>query len=302
MPVSASSVAGTALVLLLTSGCVERSPAGADDLPGGSDGPGADAIAADDYHRSRFDDSADVAHRWYPLRPGTRLIYRGSSVDEGERLQHGVDVIVTDLVKTIDGVPNVVVWERDYTDGELVETELALFAQDEDGHIWHMGEYPEEYEDGEFVAAPAWIHGVRGATAGITIPAEPRTGTPDYAQGFAPAPLNWEDRGRVYQTDEQACVEAGCYGGVVVIEEFEPSLPDAYQDKFYAPGVGVVKVGWRGSKDESKEVLELVKHSTLDPDELAEARAGALELEDRAYLVSKDVYVHTPRSEVRATK
>ena len=41
-----------------------------------------------------------------------------------------------------------VVWERDYTEGEEVEAELAFFAQDNYGNVWHMGEYPEEYENG----------------------------------------------------------------------------------------------------------------------------------------------------------
>jgi hypothetical protein len=284
-----------AAVLLLTAACgdaTQEPELVAETAP---------EISADDYDPSSFGDSANVDHRWYPLRPGTRLQYTGSSVEDGERLSHSVDIIVTDLVKEIDGVLNVVVWERDYTEGELVETELALFAQDEEGHIWHMGEYPEEYEDGEFDKAPAWIHGLKGATAGITIPAEPREGTADYAQGFAPAPINWVDRGRVYKTGERTCVPAGCYEDVVVIEEFEENLPDAYQDKFYAPGVGVVRVGWRGSNDESKEVLELVKISQLSAAELADVRANALELENRAYEISKDVYAHTSRARARST-
>jgi hypothetical protein len=49
-----------------------------------------------------------------------------------------------------------VVWERDYSDGQEVEAELAFFAQDKDGNLWHMGEYPEEYEGGEFEKAPGW--------------------------------------------------------------------------------------------------------------------------------------------------
>jgi len=258
-------------------------------------------VSADDYDPSKFGDSANVDHRWYPLRPGTHLEYTGSSVDDGERLSHSVDVIVTDLVKEIDGVPNIVVWERDYTEGELEETELALFAQDKDGHVWHMGEYPEEYDDGTLDKAPAWVHGLKGATAGITIPADPREGTAAYAQGFAPAPIDWVDRGRVYKTGQRTCVPAGCYEDVVVIEEFEENLPDAFQDKYYAPGVGVVRVGWRGSADESKETLELVKASQLSPAELTDARAGALELEDRAYRSSKDVYAQTPRAQERLT-
>ena len=287
-----------ALLVLGASACGGTSAEGQKGTDEKTPTSDADAwTSAEDYDPDRFGESAQVDHRWYPLEPGARADYRGSSIEEGERLHHGVTIIVTDLVKVIDGVPNVVVWERDYTDGELVETELALFAQDEDGNIWHMGEYPEEWEDGEFDKAPAWVHGIAGATAGITIPADPRTGTPDYAQGFAPKPINWVDRGRVYRTGERTCVPESCYSDVVVIEEFEPTIPDAFQDKYYAPGVGVVRVGWRGKNDESKEVLELVDFRRLSPTEMAEVREDALALEDRAYRISADVFGQTPRSE-----
>jgi hypothetical protein len=279
---------------------------GSDPVTDGSAEAAPDASAAtwvspEDYSPDRFADSADVNHRWYPLQPGTRLDYRGSSLEDGERLFHGVTIIVTDLVKEIDGVPNVVVWERDYTDAELVETELALFAQDKDGHIWHMGEYPEEWEEGEFAKAPAWVHGIAGATAGITIPASPETGTPAFAQGFAPKPINWEDHGKVYRTDQKTCVPADCYSDVVVIEEFEPSIEDAFQDKYYAPGTGVVRVGWRGQNDDSKEVLELVDFRRLSPAEMDDVRSDALALEERAYRISKDVWGQTPRAEARTS-
>jgi hypothetical protein len=55
------------------------------------------------------------------------------------------------------------------------------------------------------------------------------------------------------------------------------------------------------SMEESKEVRELVKVGQRSPAELADARAGALELEDRAYRSSKDVYAHTPRAQVPST-
>ena len=288
-------------LVLATSACGSGSQAdreGTDRSTAPS--PRAAVPAAKDYDPSRFGDSANVEHRWYPLRPGTRLDYRGSSVEDGERLRHGVTVIVTDLTKVIDGVENVVVWERDYENGDLVEDELALFAQDRDGNIWHMGEYPEEWEEGTFAKAPAWVHGVAGAYAGITIPAKPREGTPGYAQGYAPPPISWADRGRVYKTGQKTCVPAGCYGDVVVIEEFERSVPGAFQDKYYAPGVGVVRVGWRGENDDSKEVLVLVARKTLSPEEMDQARADARAQENRAYRISKDVWGTTPRAQVAA--
>src|SRR3990170_3720292 len=69
--------------------------------------------------------------------------------------------------------------------GQLVETELAFFAQDDDGNVWNLGEYPEEYENGEFVGAPStWIAGLAGAEAGVHMLAEPRQGTGYYLQGW----------------------------------------------------------------------------------------------------------------------
>jgi hypothetical protein len=256
-------------------------------------------MSADDYDPSLFDaDSADVDNNWYPLRPGARLVYRGSSLEDGERLSHTVVSVVTDLTKEIDGVANAVVWERDFLDGELVEAELAMFAQDRYGNVWHMGEYPEEYEEGELDKAPAWIHGIKGASAGVTIPGLPTLGTPDYAQGYAPPPINWIDRGRVHLTGETACVPAGCYDDVVVIEEFESGVPHAFQDKYYAAGAGVVRVGWRGYNDDSKEVLRLVSAMQLSPQRLAVSRASALELEASAYQTNA-VYKLTPPAEPR---
>ena len=39
-----------------------------------------------------------------------------------------------------------------------------------------------------------------------------------------------------------------------------------YQLKYYAPGVGNVRVGWGGAKDKSQEVMELVKVEKLSKD------------------------------------
>jgi hypothetical protein len=286
-----------AVLVLATGACSTQTRTGQpgpEQTPTGS--ASAATVTAEDYSPSRFGDSANVDNRWYPLRPGTRLDYRGSALEDGKRERHGVTVIVTDLTKVVDGVENVVVWERDYADGELTETELALFAQDRDGNVWHMGEYPEEWENGRFAKAPAWVHGVAGATAGITVPGTPREGTPGYAQGYAPPPISWADRGRVHKTGQKTCVPEACYGDVLVIEEFERSVPGAFQDKYYAPGVGVVRVGWRGANDDSKEVLELVDFKTLTPQEMNAARADARALEDRAYRISKDVFGSTPRA------
>ena len=182
-------------------------------------------VSAKDFDRTNFDNSTTVDNKWFPLEPGDHSVFEGSAIDEGERISRRVLTTVTDLSKEIDGVNTVVVWERDYTEGEEVEAELAFFAQDNDGNVWHMGEYPEEYENGEFDKAPGWLAGSKGASAGIAMRAEPRLGTPSYAQGYAPPPINWIDRGRVYKVGQKSCVPVGCYEDVLVIEEFERNKP-----------------------------------------------------------------------------
>jgi len=132
-----------------------------------------------------------------------------------------------------------------------------------------------------------------GARAGITVKADPQLGTPSYAQGFAPPPVNWADRGRVYRMGRQTCVPAACYQDVLVTEEFERSKPGAFQLKFYAPGVGIVRVGWRGKNEKEQETLVLVKVARLSPEQLASMNEQALAIEARAYAISPDVYGQT---------
>ena len=264
------AAAATALLLGL-SGC------GNDDTPqlaaAASQGK---LISAKDFSPQRFGPkSYAVQNAWFPLKPGTQLAFEGSAVDGDERVDRRTIWTVTDLVKTIDGVRNAVAWERDFVNDELVEAELALFAQDKAGNVWHVGEYPEEYEEGKFVGAPAWFHGIKGAYAGIVMHANPRFGTP------APPPLNWVDRGHVRKKTVMTCVPAGCYHALL-IREFETGKPDAYQLKYYGRGVGNVRVGWDGSNDQDKEELRLTK-----------ARTAALTLERHAYKVSKAVYGKT---------
>ncbi len=253
--------------------------------------------SAQDFGRARFDDPTRIDNRWLPLTPGTQFVYEGSAVvDEEGRQPRRVVTTVTDLTKVIDGVRTLVIWERDFTAGQLNEPEIAFFAQDNSGNVWLVGEYPEEYEDGKFDKAPAWISGQKGARAGISMKAQPRLGEPSSAQGYAPPPVDFNDRARVYKTGQRTCVPVDCYENVLVTEEFNPGEPDAYQLKYYAPGVGNVRVGWRGEKEEEREELELVDYRHLSPEALPKVRRAALAMDRRAYERS-EAYRGTPPAE-----
>ena len=246
--------------------------------------------------------SISIDNEWFPLKPGTRLVYTGTTIeDDGKPVPRRLVSTVTDLTKVIDGVRTAVVWDVDYKDGQLAETEIAFFAQDNDGNVWLLGEYPEEWEAGKFVKAPAWLHGREDARAGIAMKAKPQVGAPSYAQGWGPA-VRWTDRATVDQMGRKTCVRKGCYEDVLVIAETSKEEPNAEQLKYYARGVGNVRVGWRGKGEKLKETLELIEVVQLDPKALAEARAKALELDKRAYKISKKVYANTPPAEAVQAK
>lgn len=239
-----------------------------------------------------FADPTTIDNEFFPLVPGTQWVWQGEAGVGDERRPHRVVTTVTSLTKVVDGVRALVVVDEDYVSEVLTELEIAFFAQDDGGTVWHLGQYPEEYENGEVVDAPTWIAGLEDARAGISMKATPAFSAASYSQGWGPA-VGWTDRARVLEMDSRTCVPAGCYTDVLVIDEFNRDEPDAHQLKYYAPGVGVVRVGWAGFLESTQEVLGLVRTVTLAPDELSAVEARALSLEAHAYEVSPNVYAKT---------
>src|SRR5215203_7256389 len=159
-------LASIALLLVLSaSACAgTNSESGTDKNSDRIQSEHLSTIGAKDFDPTNFDNSTTVDNKWFPLEPGAHSVFEGSAIDNGERISRRVLTTVTDLTKEINGVNTVVVWERDYSEGEEVEAELAFFAQDNDGNVWHMGEYPEEYENGKFDKAPGCLAGFESAS------------------------------------------------------------------------------------------------------------------------------------------
>ena len=256
-------------------------------------------VTEKDYDPDRFSDPTRVDNQWFPLQPGMQYTLEGSAIEDDRRVTRRVVFTVTDLTKVIDGVRTVVIWDRDWSQGQLVEAELAYFAQDDDGNVWHLGQYPAEYDDGEFVGAPAWIAGLDGAKAGLAMRVEPRVGTSDYSQGLGPK-AEYADRGKVREMLPESCVPVGCYQDVLVTEEWDAADPAARQLKYYGRGVGNFRVGWTG-RDTEEEVLSLVSLKRLGPEALVAASTEALRLERFAYRTSRALYGRTAPAARAAT-
>jgi hypothetical protein len=249
-----------------------------------------------DFDRRKFTNPLTIDNQWNPLTPGTRFIYEGRSNRGHGRRPHRVIFTVTDLTKVIDGVRTRVLWDQDINNGELQEAELAFQAQDDDGNVWLLGEYPEEYEDGTISAPSTWLAGLEGARPGVLMRADPRVGTPSYLQGWAPR-IEFGDRAKVQSTGVQACVPVGCYRNVLVTDETNPLEPnDGHQRKYYASGVGNIRAA-PGPGGKEREVLVLVDVQHLSRQALAKARQEALKLDRRAYRTRRNLYRHTPPAE-----
>ena len=85
----------------------------------------------ENFDLSDFDRSTQIDNAWLPLQPGTQWVYEGTTIEDGATIAHRIRFTVTDLTKEIEGVDTVVAWVVDYSDGEVVEKEIAFYAQEQ---------------------------------------------------------------------------------------------------------------------------------------------------------------------------
>lgn len=261
--------------------------AGDDDRP----------VTEKDFSVGRFDyrRSHIIDNKFLPLTPGTQFTLTGTTLAG----KHEVVFTVTNATKWVNHVRTLVMWDRDFQDGELVEEEIAFVAQDREGNVWYLGEYPEEHEDGSVSAPSTWLAGKQDAIAGVFMRKDPRPNTSTYLQGRAPE-VEFIDRARIDRVNQRTCVPTGCYDGVLVVDEWDPTAQpeDGHQFKYHAPGVGVVKVEGKGGVE--VETLVLTQHRTLSAAGLKAANTRALQLDRRAYgLADRAVYRKTAFARIR---
>jgi hypothetical protein len=254
------------------------------------------AAATATTNQAGFSQPATIDNPWFPLVPGTQFTYVGRANRGHGELRHRVVFTVSDLTKVVDGVRTRVLWDRDINAGRLQENEITFHAQDDAGAVWNFGEYPEQYRAGKLTGAPdTWLAGLRRAEPGIVMPAQPRVGTPSYLQGFAPD-IDFADRARVYRTGLRICIPRACFRNVLLTDEWNPAEPGAHQRKYYARGVGNIRVGAAGH-DPEDEVLVLHEMRLLTRGALIWVRQQVLKIDARAYRVRADVYGHTAPAE-----
>jgi hypothetical protein len=181
------------------------------------------------------DFTAEITHRFWPMKPGDRWVYEET---DGDGTVTHDEVTVLDRTERIDGIETRVVHDLATQDGVTVEDTTDWYAQDASGNLWYVGEKTASYENGSVSStAGSWRAGTAGAQAGIVLPAVPRTGMA-YRQEFLAGQA--EDRALVLSTAEQVQTPSGTYRGALLTRDTTPLEPDLVELKWYAAGVGPV--------------------------------------------------------------
>lgn len=181
-----------------------------------------------------------VDNPWYPLVPGTNLIYRG----EKDRKQADRIVAVTNRTIVIEGVTCVVVEDNLSFTGELAEKNLGYYAQDRQGNVWSFGEDAQEFEHGQVTATDSWRAGVDGALPSFIMESAPAVGDA-FAHDYT------KNHFAVVSLAEPVKVPYGSFADALVTKEWSPAERDVLTHKYYVRGVGEVRdVVVRGPKEE----------------------------------------------------
>jgi hypothetical protein len=236
---------GVAMTLVLVAGC-----GGSPGSTGGAKGKGQDAYAPS-IHPADF--TTKIDNKYFPLKPGTTFVYKGTFKGVAER----DEMAVTHDTKRVMGVECVVASDRVTEDGELIEQTYDWYAQDNKGNVWYFGEHVTEYDNGKVTGHKgSWESGVDGAKPGIAMQADPAVSQSyrqEYSKGVA------EDRAKVVKLDGSATVPFGSFDHVLVTDEWTPLEQGVVERQYYVAGVGdIIEATVKGQPERIE--LVSVKH------------------------------------------
>jgi hypothetical protein len=184
-------------------------------------------------HINPADFTTTIDNEYLPLKPGTIFLYKGGT--ERDKMT------VTHDTKKVMGVECVVVDDRAWESGQLIEKTYDWFTQDNKGNVWYFGEDTKEYKNGKVTSTKgSWEAGVDGAKPGIIMQADPKVGE-SYRQEYYPGEAM--DMAKVLSLNDSVKVPYGSFDHVLVTKEWTPLEPSYHEHKYYARGVGQVYGG-----------------------------------------------------------
>ena len=163
------------------------------------------------------DFSPVVSNKYCTLKLGMKAGYE-QVTSKGLTLKQ---IDVAGDTKSVMGITTLVVRQREWLNGRLLEDARGWVAQDKHGNVWYFGEAVNYYRDGKPVHHDSsWEAGVDGAKPGILMFNEPKIGASyrrEYHAGRA------EDRGTVIAVGMSVTVPQGpFFQNCVHIREWSP--------------------------------------------------------------------------------
>lgn len=179
----------------------------------------------------------DFTNEFFPLTVGRTLTLEG----EEEGIPTRLEFTVLDETEVVANVTTRVVTETHYENDIIIELSRNFFAEASDGTVCYFGEEVDNYENGVVINNDGtWLAGEGENLPGIYIPATPTLET-QFAQEVAPEVA--EDQAAIIGLDESISVPEGDYTGVLHTLDWnllEGQTSDDGEDKYYAPGVGLI--------------------------------------------------------------
>lgn len=173
-------------------------------------------------------------NRFFNLTPGFQTVYEGKEGGKSTVLT----ITVLNETKLVDGVETRVVVEHETAGGQLIEVSSNYFAISKcTGDVFYFGEDVDMFKNGVVVNHEgSWLSGVNSARFGLAMPATPLLGA-RYCQEIAPKVAM--DQGEIASLVETVDTPAGKFENCLKVAE-SSALESARENKFYAPGVGLV--------------------------------------------------------------
>jgi hypothetical protein len=192
----------------------------------------AESFFAPEFNPDSFVRTVD--NRFFPLVPGTQFVYKGEEDEESETNV----TLVTKERKRILGISAVVVVTGCSWTGSSRRRPSTGTPRTPGGMSGTWGRTPGSSKMGRWQADGSWEAGVKGAKAGIIMPAHPAVGQ-HYRQEFFAGEA--EDEAMVVDRGLDITVPYGSFHNCIKTVEWTRLEPGIKEAKFYCPRVGFVK-------------------------------------------------------------